>query len=277
MGDIRKLYAVDLDGTLFRDDKTISKSSEQFIRNFQDQSNILCFVTGRSYENVKEYSHLLGHEGFIITNDGLRLFSSEGVLLHENENLYVCDITKITSMIPWFAYMMCFKDSREILVAKTRLSITYLMFLLKKIRKKKVCFYLLNDFKKEFKNIPIDKVLVWSSNLKKDFHRISIGLKNELQVFLLNDEKKIQIMSCKVNKLYEIRNLMSRLNIFADEVFVFGNDRNDEMMLGYFVNSYAVQNSPNDIKTVSNYVIPSNNSDGVIQKLKEIRRIDNEG
>ena len=52
------------------------------------------------------------------------------------------------------------------------------------------------------------------------------------------------------------------------ECVVFGDDYNDVEMLSNYENSYAMGNSPKEIKNVSAYITDDNDSDGIANALK---------
>ena len=84
----KKLLAVDMDGTLFNDDKTISKENLQAITKLLDAGHAFAFNTGRPNHALKEILsvydefkrddvYILGHQGVIGTelNSDVTLFA----------------------------------------------------------------------------------------------------------------------------------------------------------------------------------------------------------
>ena len=58
----RKLLAVDMDGTLFNDDKTISKENLEAITKLLDNGHAFAFNTGRPNHALKEILSELIHD-----------------------------------------------------------------------------------------------------------------------------------------------------------------------------------------------------------------------
>ncbi|MBQ6463016.1 MAG: HAD family phosphatase, partial [Pseudobutyrivibrio sp.] len=82
----RKLLAVDMDGTLFNDDKTISKENLAAISELLDAGHVFAFNTGRPNHALREILsvydefkrddvYILGHQGII----GTRFDSDEAL------------------------------------------------------------------------------------------------------------------------------------------------------------------------------------------------------
>jgi hydroxymethylpyrimidine pyrophosphatase-like HAD family hydrolase len=59
------------------------------------------------------------------------------------------------------------------------------------------------------------------------------------------------------------------LNIMTDEIIAFGDDYSDVDWLSYCVNSVAVANAINEVKSVANYVCGDCDVDGVAKWLEE--------
>ncbi|HBS10636.1 MAG TPA: Cof-type HAD-IIB family hydrolase, partial [Firmicutes bacterium] len=48
MSKEKYLVAIDLDGTLLRDDKTISSTTKNYLRKFENEGNIVVITSGRA-------------------------------------------------------------------------------------------------------------------------------------------------------------------------------------------------------------------------------------
>ena len=59
MLDNKFLVAIDLDGTLLRDDKTISTESIKFLKEFEKQGNYVVIASGRAPRSILKYQKLL--------------------------------------------------------------------------------------------------------------------------------------------------------------------------------------------------------------------------
>ena len=69
----KKLLAVDMDGTLFNDDKTISKENLDAITKLLDAGHAFAFNTGRTAE--KSPLWVPAHRAFSACNESFRRFA----------------------------------------------------------------------------------------------------------------------------------------------------------------------------------------------------------
>lgn len=72
------------------------------------------------------------------------------------------------------------------------------------------------------------------------------------------------------HKASGLKRLVDRWEITADQCVAFGDGGNDIEMLEYCGISYAMENAPDNVKEVADYVYPSNDEDGVLVALDEL-------
>ncbi len=80
----------------------------------------------------------------------------------------------------------------------------------------------------------------------------------------------ITVGSRDINKGIPIRKLKEILNIKRENIYAFGNDRNDIPMLKEAGTAVAVEDSPEDVIAVANHVVKKPEEDGVLFFLKEL-------
>ncbi|TVY08526.1 Cof-type HAD-IIB family hydrolase [Paenibacillus cremeus] len=83
-----KLVALDLDGTLLLEDKTISEENKAAIQEAQAAGVTVIFSTGRGIQNVRDYLEELGLRSPIVTVNGGEVWKEPGVL-HQRHTLEV--------------------------------------------------------------------------------------------------------------------------------------------------------------------------------------------
>lgn len=266
------LFAIDLDGTLLRDDKTISTNSINTLRDAQKE-HYVTFMTGRGYIEAKKYIEMIGLNGYVICNDGLNLYTHDGHLIHSNENLLAEDIQTIKKELSFGEYCLLFWEGEEYLLADGLTSL--IVWCIKRIKKRTTRLVSWNFVRKKCENTDVEKVLINSYILKRKYTDIKCALSKRYNVYLLRDERKIQIMNSNVNKKNELLYLADYLRISEERVYVFGNDGNDESVVEYFQNSFAVANAQDIIKQKAKNVIASNNDEGVCKKIECIIKGEN--
>ncbi|MGL5543190.1 MAG: HAD family hydrolase, partial [Fusobacteriaceae bacterium] len=60
-----KLIATDLDGTLLRNDKTISERTKKILKNYMEKDGKLVLSTGRAYFGTEWVADELGVKGIV--------------------------------------------------------------------------------------------------------------------------------------------------------------------------------------------------------------------
>ena len=74
-----------------------------------------------------------------------------------------------------------------------------------------------------------------------------------------------------VDKSVPLKHLAKEKNISVDNIIAFGDSFNDEEMLIYAGQSFAMKNSPNEIQAISKFTTTYNNhEDGVARTLAEL-------
>ena len=76
------------------------------------------------------------------------------------------------------------------------------------------------------------------------------------------------------HKASGLKRLVQRWNITSDQCVAFGDGNNDLEMLSYCGKGYAMDNAPDNVKKIADYVCPSNDDDGVLVILDQLFPID---
>ena len=72
------------------------------------------------------------------------------------------------------------------------------------------------------------------------------------------------------HKASGLQRLVERWNLTPEQCVSFGDGGNDIEMLQYCGRSYAMENSPQDVKEAAKSTCPSNEADGVLTVLEEL-------
>ena len=135
------------------------------------------------------------------------------------------------------------------------------------------------DMLKEFTSFQVPVVILKSfSEIKKPIYKITYymthgvnssivdylkeNLNSKLE-FVVSGDKWIDIMNKGISKGNAIKILQEKFNINEKNTMVFGDYYNDLTMFKAAHHSYAMENSPDDVKKHANFIAESNNQDGV--------------
>jgi HAD superfamily hydrolase (TIGR01484 family) len=96
----------------------------------------------------------------------------------------------------------------------------------------------------------------------ESFYKEIIELKLGLQIAYMSDNH-IEITNIGISKASAIKEFLKGTNVDIKTCMTIGDSANDETMLKASEFSYAMGNSPNDIKNISKYVTKDINENGL--------------
>lgn len=268
-----KLIACDMDGTLVRDDNTISDENINAIRDVLSAGIDFMPCTGRG--KIDLYSAL--PKGFTlpaITLNGAQLLDEAG----KEQDAFPIDrkhALEAVSIIASYGFSIaCFTS--------------YHMYLLGDIRSFQECLsvYALDDsFQDYYSERPIE---ISTLNQINDEHILKLETMSidayQLQrcFFALQEMKgisvttsmpfNIEITSQGIHKAKMLEKLCEKRHLTKDEILVLGDSKNDRELFEVFPNSIAVANADWEIKQLARYVTKSCEQDGVAFALHELMK-----
>lgn len=271
MNNKQHLIAIDLDGTLLRDDKTISDTSKQVLAHLIELGHTVIIATGRS----NRMSHYYYHELKLTTP----LINSNGAVLHHPHNKkwgnfhYPVD-NKTALEIVDLSYQLKMKNivaTDNDMVYLDRYDVDIISYL-DQAQDKTDDGFIVGNIKDELK---IDPTLLMIYPDEREstmdiFTKELDGLHTEIiehrnwgAPFNI-----IEIMSKGINKASAIKQVAEELSIPKDRVIAFGDEGNDLAMIDYAGMGVAMGNANPELKSIANYVTDTNENDGVANYLK---------
>lgn len=264
------LICLDLDGTLLRDDKTISNETKEYLRFLENQGHQVCLTSGRPTYNVKKYYDDIGLKSspIISFNGHIAKSTQKNIeyLSHffsKDEVLALYKLLRENNLGSTFLVM----DENTIFATKKD------DFLLSFYSSKKTKVNISENFENIF---TIDKVLniVFSLNSfeeKDKTKKIIIDNFPDFDPRFWGDYPFSEIYRKGVSKSNSIDELANVLNIKKDHIIVFGDAQNDYEMIKNHPNSYVMKNGLDRLKSIAKIVTEfDNNKDGVLIELKKI-------
>ena len=246
-----KLIVTDLDGTLLRRDKTVSKYTAQVLQRIRNRGVLLAFATARDFRFVTEYITPLSG----ITPD---------ILIADNGALACCgDIEIYKKMIPGktvSALISQFKTVRSVSTEDA--------------------YYLSGDFSKDHWSIGKKATVItdFSTEIMNDAlyvdgipinHSSLIENYPEIRTVFYSDVELITAVHCEATKLNALNAVINALNIDLSETVVFGDDYSDISAIQKGGVGVAVANAIDEVKAVADYICDTNDNDGVARWLEE--------
>ena len=247
------LVLVDLDGTLFRDDKSISEYSKQTIKRLQQKGVLFGICTSRAYVNSIKFLDGISPDIFI-TNGG-------GMVRQGEKKIYTCQfsVEEVRTLIE-ATFKICgpdailSADNEEGLYSNSKEELgdkfwTFNDFLDFQEPAMKVCIQTLDKDK-------VSKIAQSIGSDRIDFLPFSDIPWYKMTLKDATKEKAISVMSQK-------------LNIPLEQIAAFGDDFSDIGMLKLCGKGIAMQNAIPQVKKIASGICRSNEEDGIAHWLEE--------
>lgn len=259
-----KAVALDLDGTLLTEDKKITETTKQILKELERKGIKIYLVTGRTYVSAKPFADELGLNSVIITYNGAKVVD--------------------------------YRDDK--ILFEQPLEEKYTRSIIKMAKDKKIHINLYQDNKWYVENPDNDEAIHYASYtgltpVKKDFDtfddydmtKITIQNMDNSDIFneLCSEIQKVfgtkvytaksqnylfEILNKNVNKGIVLRKILESEGIDLNDCVAFGDALNDLEMLTEVGYGVAMGNSPLTLKKRVRYVTDTNENNGVAKFLK---------
>ncbi|ADL50435.1 sugar-phosphatase [Clostridium cellulovorans] len=263
-----KLIALDMDGTLLRDDKTVSPAVFDAIQAAKAKGAKVVLATGRPIKGVDKY---LTHLNLKEAGDYVATFN--GALVQDT---FTGDVISHITM-NHDDLITIYEASRELRTHVHFFDKNTLYTPNKDISKFTVHEAFMNDVSLNYINIEdVNKDIVISKVMMIDYPEILDRVVTELPKELVEKYTIVrsapfflEFLNIDANKGNGIMLLANKLGIKQEEVICVGDAGNDIHMVEYAGLGVAMGNATDDLKAVANYITKSNNEDGVAHVINE--------
>ena len=242
----------DLDGTLFRDDKSISDFTKKTIRQAQTKGLLFGICTSRAKVNALKF--LDGIEpDILITNGG-------GIVYYQDKKIYDCEFTveEVRKLISG-AFEVFGKDitlsadNEHALYSNSKEELGD-------------NFWTYNDFL-DF-NEPCMKMCIESLDKEKIEKVASVIGLDQIDYLPFSDIPWYKLSKKAATKEKAIEELCRHLNITSSAIAAFGDDFNDIGMLKLCGKGVAMENAIEEVKNAADEVCETNENDGVAKWIE---------
>ena len=245
-----QMLVTDLDGTLLRTDKSVSKFTVEVLARCRDQGMKIGFATARPKRGVFEYLNILE----MITFDFM-VFHNGAVVLQDGVPELNFGIPPKTAKVLAKQLASCgFAVGVEISDENWT---NYDAPPGERVKR-------INDFG-ALPNEPADKIIVRKPS-KSDISKIEEMLPGGVYL-QINESVLGLIMSKSATKLNALEQLAARYGIELADVIAFGDDYNDIDMLAKSGIGVAVGNAIPEAKQAADFICDDNDNDGLAKWL----------
>lgn len=260
-----RLIATDLDGTLLRDDRTISQRTIAALAAAEDAGVEVFFVTGRPARWMGVVAeHLAGHGMAIVANGAAVYDLRSGTLIEafplpEDDALAVARALREAVPGTTFAVERTLGFRREPAYPPGepdgRPPLASVEALLASDREQ-----------------PLLKLLAKHRAIDPDeFLAIALSVAGEhAEITRSSESALLEISGAGVSKATTLAKCCAERGVTASEVVAFGDMPNDLAMLGWAATSYAVANAHPHVLAATTHRTASNDDDGVARVIERI-------
>ncbi len=262
---MKKLIALDIDGTLLNSQNTITEKTKEALRRAQDAGHILVIASGRDPIGIRPYAEILdfaNHNGFICSFNGGKIINCEtGEVLidHSLEMDIALDILNFA------------KEN----------DITYLIYAEKSIITNSEKTYRIGKIAEADHNVyevieNLEDVIDFRPN-KILFSIDPADIDEKIELFDKKYKGKVnafkstpffyEIMPVGVEKGASLREMAKFLGFAIKDTIAFGDERNDLEMLEAAGTGVVMANAPDVVKEYGDYITKSNDEDGIAYYL----------
>ena len=259
-----KLIAMDFDGTLLRDDKTISENTKNILKLYKDLGYLIVGVTARTLASIKEVVPV-DIFNYLIINNGVSIYNVNDDNMIYQGTIDINDAKDITNEIEEYCDQIDYVTDN-----------IYYTYLQKKNSNL--------DFIKDIDNIDEIEEEIARMNLflkdkskATDYYEFIRSKYDDINCFIMQDSdspNKWLVLNPKgINKATTLKELGKIENISSDEMIFFGDGLNDLEVMDSVGLSVAMGNALDEIKEKAKAITKTNNEDGIVDFLdKKLNR-----
>jgi Cof subfamily protein (haloacid dehalogenase superfamily) len=261
-----RLIASDIDGTLLRDDGTMSDRTVAALTAAEDAGIVVVLCTGRPPRWMKPIAEQTGHHGLAVCSNGAIVYDLHTEQVVEQFPIDVDVARRITLALKEALPEAVFAVERSTGMLHEP---AYVPIAPPSATQMEAAF-------DELVTEPMVKLIakhpdMTSSQLHAAAHEAVAELA-ELAETTYSSGSIIEISATGVTKAFGLERLAAERCIDADEVVAFGDMPNDIPMLTWAGRGIAVANAHPDVLAIADEVTGSNDDDGVAVVIEEVIR-----
>lgn len=256
---MKRLIAIDSDGTLRKSDGSISNKTKRAIKKQIDNGNVVVICTARPRYHTLKISNDVGASNFLISSNGSEIFNAEN------------------NKVIWAKYLK--KTECKILYEYAKANDIRIMFVLENTEY--VTKFTRNDNQILLDDTNLCRVLngkvkqamiIGENKIKIENFKLYVESKKMriLDSSQKKSESWFSVVNNKSSKGAALEILSNYLGIPLSNTIAIGNDNNDISMFETAGISVAVMNSTCEAKKKAMIITESNDDDGVAKFLNKL-------
>uniref|UniRef100_A0AAU3H7V3 Cof-type HAD-IIB family hydrolase n=1 Tax=Streptomyces sp. NBC_01401 TaxID=2903854 RepID=A0AAU3H7V3_9ACTN len=261
-----KLVATDLDGTLLRDDHTVSGPTREALAAATAAGAAHIVVTGRAVPWTRHILDDLGYEGLAVCGQGAQVY-------HAGEHRLLTSLT-LDRQLAGLALAKIEAEVGPLALAASRdgLDGEVLVGPGYQVQEGPLPAVFMSD-STEMWTAPLNKIYIQHPELDDDAlaqaARQAVG---SLVNIVMAGPGIVEILPLGLSKATGLSLAARRLGLKASDTIAFGDMPNDIPMFGWAQHGVAMANAHDDLKAVAHEITASNEHDGIAVVLEELLR-----
>lgn len=259
-----KLVATDLDGTLLRDDHTVSQRTRDALAASVAAGAAHIVVTGRAVPWTRHILDDLGYEGLAVCGQGAQVY-------HAGEHRLLTSVT-LDRQLAGLALAKIEAEVGPLSLAASRDGVDgdVLIGPGYQAQEGPLPYVPIKDAS-ELWSAPLNKVYVQHPDLTDDelwavAHRVA----GELVGVTMAGAGIVELLPLGLSKATGLAVAARRLGVKAVDTIAFGDMPNDVPMFGWAAHGVAMANAHDELKAVADEVTLSNEDDGIAVVLERL-------
>ncbi|MDD3168345.1 MAG: Cof-type HAD-IIB family hydrolase [Eubacteriales bacterium] len=262
-----RLIVSDLDGTLLRDDHTLSEYTKAVIHRVSEQGVDFMLATGRIFGGARQYAKELKLNTPILACNGALIKEAAGKLLYGKPLLDETLGEIFQLLTDNHYYFHCYGEES---------------FYTREFGNSLTAFYSFNTGLPEEERFPMVEIdpieLIGKDTIYKVLARCEGEEERKVLYSSLSEiagasvtvswHNTFDICADGVSKASAIERYAKKNGIRQSEILCFGDNYNDMDMLQYAGLGIAVENGVKELKEAADYVTANNNADGVARAIE---------
>ena len=255
-----KLIALDMDGTLLREDKTISEATKEAIQQAKNKGVKVVLASGRPLEGIERYLeelNLLSQDDFVVSFNGAIVQRTKTKEIISHITLKGKDLKFLYRLSKELgANIHAFSKEGCVTPELTKYSI--LEGTINGIDVKVIDYNTIDDNEEIIKIMMVEEPEI----LEKVISQLPAEVYERYTV-VRSAPYFLEFLNKEANKGAGVEALAKELCIDAKEIICVGDAGNDEHMIRYAGLGVAMGNAFEEVKEIADFVTKTNDEDGV--------------
>ena len=262
-----KLVAIDMDGTLLREDKTISERTKNAIVSAREKGVTVVLATGRPIQGVSRYLEELDmytEKDYVLTYNGALIQKTKSKESVAKIGLKGEDFHYLKKLSDELGVNIHAFSEEQGLITPKNSKYTEVEADINKIQIHEINMDNISDDEVMIKIMMIDEPEILSEAMDKLPKEVY-----DKYTVVRSAPFFLEFLNKSVNKGVGVEMLAKHLGVNKEEVMTFGDAGNDIHMIEYAGLGVAMGNAFDEIKEAANYITDTNDNDGVAKAIEK--------